>query len=117
MAIWNIKEQYKKARGNDLTVPTSSQRGIFYAGDESPGSISNIIDYVQMSTTGNATDFGDATVARSDVATAANSVRGIAAGGRSPSGQHNQIEYITITSTGDATDFGDLSLTREDLSG
>ena len=116
MAVWDIKERNDLVRANDLTVPTSSQRGIFYGGDVNTP-ISNIIDVVQISTAGNAVDFGDTTVARSDIGTAANSIRGLGGGGRSPSGTHDQIEFITITSNGNATDFGNLSVTREDMSG
>jgi hypothetical protein len=73
---------------------------------------SNVIDYVTIATTGNATDFGDLTVSRGDIATASNSTRGIFASGFDASTIQNTIDYITIATTGNATDFGDLSVGR-----
>ena len=50
----------------DLTVAryggsgsSSQTRGVFSMGAESPGTNTNIIDYVQIASTGNAVDFGD----------------------------------------------------------
>ena len=67
----------------------------------------NIIDYITISTTGNAVDFGDLTVSRYNNESASDATRGIFAGGYSSSA-HNQIDYVTIANTGNATDFGDL---------
>ena len=81
---------------------------------------SNVIDYVTISSTGNATDFGDATVARGEMsACVTSSTRLVAGGGTiSPDGaETNVMDYITIASTGDATDFGDLSVTRSLIGG
>ena len=64
----------------------------------------NVMDYVTILTAGNATDFGDLTVARSAAPTACSIVRGITFAGV---GGDNTIDYITIASTGNATDFGD----------
>ena len=75
--------------------------------------MSNVIDYVTISTLGNATDFGDLTQARQAVSGASSQTRGVVAGGYvygSPAGTFNinTIDYITIATTGDALDFGDL---------
>ena len=81
---------------------------------------SNVIDYVTISTTGNATDFGDATVARGEMSACVGSpTRLVAAGGTiSPAGaETNVMDYITIATTGNATDFGDLSVTRSLIGG
>ena len=83
----------------------SSTRGIFAGGYTS--SSLDVIQYVTILTTGNATDFGDLSVARSFINPLSNSVTGIFAGGNSPS-QTNVMDFITISSTGNATDFGDL---------
>ena len=77
---------------------------------------SNIIDYITISTTGNATDFGDLTVARKNVASPTNSTtRGVFVGGYggSPAAIVNTIDYITISTTGNATDFGDLTTAKQ----
>ena len=65
------------------------------------------MEYITIASTGNATDFGDLTVARGTMSTAASPTRGVMAGGLG-SASENTIDYITIASTGNATDFGDL---------
>jgi len=71
----------------------------------------NVIQYITIASTGNATDFGDLSVARSYAGAAASTTRGVFAGGFESSVK-NTIDYITIASTGNATDFGDLSVAR-----
>jgi len=73
---------------------------------------SNVIDYVTMATAGNATDFGDLTVARSDPASASNGTRATFGGGHSSSATDDTIDYVTIDTAGNATDFGNLSVGR-----
>ena len=89
-------------------------RGVFAGGDvNGTGSAQNVIDYITIASTGNATDFGDLTVARRNFGGSgcSNGTRGVFAGG-TQSGDNNTIDYITIASTGNATDFGDLSVAR-----
>ena len=104
---------------SDLAACSSSTRGIFGGGIISSGGFFrvNTIDYITIASTGNATDFGDLTVARGGLASCSSSTRGIFAGGDAPSSYSNVIDYITIGSTGNATDFGDLTLARYDVSG
>jgi hypothetical protein len=83
--------------------------GIFGGGYSAPAS-QNVIDYITIATTGNATDFGDLTVARQSLGACSSSTRGVFGGG-TPAGA-NTIDYITISTTGDATDFGDLTVGR-----
>ena len=66
----------------------------------------NIIDYVTIATTGNATDFGDMTVNRKAMAAVSSSTSCIWSGVYTPTYQ-NVKDYITIPTTGNATDFGD----------
>ena len=84
-------------------------RGITGGGFVSPSS-QNVMDYVEITTTGNALDFGDLTSILRNIATCASSTRGTFAGGQSP-GNTNIICYTTISSQGGANDFGDLSTT------
>jgi hypothetical protein len=86
-------------------------RGVF-GGGRGPAAPApdNIIDYITISSTGNATDFGDLTVARRRVSACASSTRGIWGGGYNP--DRNVLDYITISSTGNAADFGDLTVAR-----
>ena len=89
----------------------SSTRGVFFGGSE-PG-FRNIIDFVIMSSSGGANDFGDMLIAPLTNFALSNATRGISAGGlTAPAPSYttnNSIEFITIASAGDATNFGDLS--------
>ena len=73
-----------------------------------PNSAVNNIDFITISTTGNAADFGDRTVATAPYYGGGNAIRGIWAGGQDPSAV-NTIDYATIATLGDAVDFGDLA--------
>ena len=73
---------------------------------------SDVIDYVTMATAGNATDFGNLTVARSVPASATNGTRATFGGGHSSSVTDDTIDYVTIDTAGNATDFGNLSVGR-----
>ena len=81
--------------------------GLFGGG--STGTNTNVIQYISIGTTGNATDFGDLTVARTLLAAAASSTRAVFGGGLTGSAQ-NVIDYVTIASAGNATAFGDLTV-------
>ena len=87
------------------TLPYAGGRGVFNAGYI--GSNTNVLDYVTIDTTGNATDFGDLTVSRRNAGVCANKTRGIICGGYS-SDYSNVIDYITIATAGNAVDFGDF---------
>tara|TARA_B100000497_G_C7661848_1_gene398710 strand:- start:429 stop:1556 length:1128 start_codon:yes stop_codon:yes gene_type:complete len=108
-----------KFRILSVTPPPTyyGDRGIFGAGFKSFVGYSNVIDYVTISSAGNATDFGDITTARSTFGSCSSGSRGLFAGGNSGSGNFNIIDYITIASTGNATDFGDLTVTRNNVTG
>ena len=102
--------------GGDLFVSrrmiaacSSSTRGVFGGGITVPANVvTNVIDYVQISTLGTALDFGDLTIARRTRTGAVSSpTRGVFLGGTAPGGFFNVIEFVTIASTGDAVDFGD----------
>ena len=72
----------------------------------------NVIDYITIATTGNATDFGDTTGNTERNACCSNGERGVSGGGNYGSSKINLIQYVTIATTGNATDFGDLTQTR-----
>lgn len=94
---------YSQASGS---VTPQAIRGIFGGGDT--GSTKNTIDYINITTTGNASDFGDLITGTSGLGSCASSTRGIFAGGTA-AGRVNVIQYITIASVGNALDFGDLT--------
>ena len=90
--------------GNDAFSPLGN-RGLFGGGNPS-----NVIDYITISTTGNATDFGDLTVSRgATYGTSSSLTRAVFMGGATADPYSNVMDYVTVSSTGNATDFGDLS--------
>jgi hypothetical protein len=81
-------------------------RGVFAGGNT--GTQSNVIDYIDIATLGNATDFGDLTANWTYLSGGGSTTRGVFAHGFQGTGQGtNMIEYITMATTGNATDFGD----------
>ncbi len=92
---------------------SNATRGVQACGQSTPTPsyrVSNIIDYITLSSEGNAVDFGDATFARAQLKTgAASQIRGCFAGGTvDGSDTYNVIEYIQFSTTGNAVDFGNL---------
>tara|TARA_Y100001963_G_scaffold118403_1_gene164930 strand:- start:40 stop:1917 length:1878 start_codon:yes stop_codon:yes gene_type:complete len=107
-----------QARGRPVGL-SSTTRGITAGGQagSSPDYTEyNILDYVTITTAGNAADFGDLTAARWSGGSFASSTRGVVGGGRGDA-YSDIIDYITIASTGDATDFGDLAAATSYLAG
>lgn len=70
----------------------------------------NNIEYITISTTGNASDFGDLTTARGTMAGMSGAGRGIFTNGNTGT-QGTTIDYITVATAGNATDFGDVNNT------
>ena len=68
----------------------------------------NTIDFITLATLGDAQDFGDATVARSEIGSDSNPIIRGFAGGQTP-GTTSVIDFVTIATTGNAQDFGDVS--------
>jgi len=97
-----------------LAGASNGARGVFAGGSTTTSQYSrqNTIDYITIATTGNATDFGDLTVRRDNLASAQGLTRALFAAGKDTSASlsfQNTIDYITIATTGNATDFGDLT--------
>ena len=91
-------------------------RGCWGGGEDgSTGSKKDVIDYITISTLGNAADFGNLLAAKRAMGGASGNGRGLFMGGGEP-GQ-NVIQYITIASVGNATDFGDLTSAQENCGG
>ena len=98
----------------------SSTRGLFAMGFDggSGTAVNNVIDYITIASTSNATDFGDSTQSRYLAGGATSPTRATFAGGfaygrdgggTAINGTVNTIEAVNIASVGNATDFGDLS--------
>ena len=108
--IWKVTDVAKNLleHGTWPGLGLPSGRGIFAAGFASP-TLHNA-EYVTISTTGNATDFGVLSQARSHTPGAvSSSTRGVFGGGSVPPTRYTTIDYFTIASTGNAADFGDLT--------
>ena len=96
-----------------LASRTRALRGGGYSGSGSPG-YDDVVDFVTISSTGDASDFGDLTQGRGgSVGALASATRGVFAGGYrgGPAVKYNIIDFVTIASTGNALDFGDLVAT------
>ena len=105
--------------GNTEVRSAGSGRGIMAGGAESlssPYTISDRMQYITISTTGNSTDFGNLSLARYYVRGTASSTRGVFAGGTSPGPVvTTKIDYVTISSQAGANDFGDMSISRNGI--
>ena len=87
-------------------VNATSARGVFGGGYSTSD-----IEYIQISTLGNSSEFGDRAYANfARPASLSSSTRGLFAGGFTSPSYTNAIDYITISSTGDGKDFGDMSI-------
>ena len=73
----------------------------------------NVIQYVDMASTGNFADFGDLTTAGEHGGAVSSSTRAVFSHGQD--GDSNVLDYVTIASTGNATDFGDATANHNGL--
>lgn len=103
-AVWALNtygpSPYSAASGS---VSPAAPRAFFAAGYVS-GNYQNVIDYVNISTIGNASDWGDLSANAGYMGSAASSTRGLFIG-------HNlnrSIVYITFSSQGNSSYFGDM---------
>ena len=90
---------------------TGDRAIVFGGGETAPGSGTNI-DYYDITSTGNSSNFGQLTQGRLDPKALSNGTRGVCAGGKrypAPGAASNVMDYVTTSSTGNSTDFGNLS--------
>ena len=101
--------------GGNVDIPGGSgsghtDRGLSVGGTTPSGT--NIIDYLQISTTGNASDFGDTTSNVYDGNCASNTTRCVYGNGDNAPGLSNVIQYTVFSTKGNMADFGDSTLAR-----
>jgi hypothetical protein len=111
---------YIDASNGQSASCASNTRGLFLGGIVAPYSnatITNVIQYITISSTGNAIDFGDISVKSRYGSSCSNSTRGIYVTGDDGTSNYNTIDYVTIATTGNAVDFGDTSRLTLNLSG
>ncbi len=95
------------------SVTPALQRGVF-GGGLAGGNYSNVMQYVNIASTGNAIDFGDLNYDGTGGTSACSSAtRGVFGGGY-VNGRTNTMDYITIATTGNAVNFGSLALPSGD---
>ena len=96
--------------------PSNRGRAIFFGGYVRPdapyssGRNGLIIDFFQMSTGGQSSNFGTYGSRRTNTSGCSNGIRALSASGYNGPGtigSSNEIEYVTIASEGDVIDFGD----------
>jgi len=93
---------------------TRSGRGVFAGGYDftNPGQDNrSTIEFIQISTLGNTSNFGDLLAAKRVCSGCSSSTRGLNSGGLTPS-PLDVIEYVTIASAGNSIDFGNLTVAR-----
>ena len=105
MALWNIKERYDLVRSNQDNA--IGNVGLF-AGGSAPSDPVNTVDSINFLSLGNATDYGDLSVAREVPAGFSNRTAGFYAGGHTPS-DSNVIDRVEFATAGNFSDFGDLT--------
>jgi len=100
MAMPSGPTEYRGGRG----------RGVFGPGTMAPANV-NTLNYITISTTGNAADFGDLSYGSAYRGGFASPTRGVWV-----NGQNNQTtDYVTISSKGGGSDFGEI--TSENMGG
>ena len=110
--IWKVTDAATNllTKGTWPGDPTPGGRMVVGGGDTPSSTGVANIDYITISTTGDATDFGDLTAhgSNTEVGALGSFTRGVFEAG----GSSNVIDYITFASTGNAADFGDLTVTH-----
>jgi hypothetical protein len=110
----NVVGTSPASSASNSVSPVQPQRGIFYSGGTGGGVTTNTIDYIDITSTGNATDFGDSWTGLDGPTNgvASSTTRALFAMGRANDQMQSRIDYVTIFSTGNAADFGDAQSGR-----
>ena len=102
------------ATGHCYAAASDGTKGVLagkgsIAGQPAPALV-DTIEYVNISSTGNVTDFGNLTAARSPSSAASNGTRMVTFGGSEDASPASvdTMEYVTFASLGNAADFGNL---------
>ena len=104
--IWDVKEVYKKIRDDNWS------RGDIGV---SSNSLSATFNKIQISTTGNATAYGDLNTSDYNGGGVAGSITRIVHGGGNQPSFSNAISYKEFSHSGNFSDFGDLTTARQML--
>ena len=89
-------------------------RGLYMGGSTgSPSTFLNVIEYITVSTLGDATDFGDLTAAKTSTNAFGSRTRGANCGGVTPTLQ-SDTDMVFFSSLGNATDYATLSAGKKE---
>ena len=108
VGVWKLKDVNDALMGGYWRVHGS--RGLCAGGNDGSGSDGQTaIDFVTLTTAGNATDFGDCTNGAERTGAISSNIRFICDTTSSP---YVATEYVTIQTQGNAADFGDSTVAR-----
>ena len=105
--VWKLKDiqSFKQ----DGEYPNGGAIGIF-AGGSIGGTHTNVTDFIQTSSTGNAADFGDLAANAIGASCTSTPTRTMITGGYEPSlAYSDRMQYVTPTTKGNTQDFGNLT--------
>ena len=100
--------QWAGILGTSPELQTGGTRGLFFGGEGS--NPRNTIQFFNVDSAGNASDFGDMNDERTEGMACASRVRAFAVGGflgGQPTNYTNTLDMVTIASTGNATNYAD----------
>lgn len=109
--IWGIDEIYKNSITHKTFPRGATKTAISLGNVTADETITNAIDTITLETTGNASDFGDLSVARGLGAAFSNAIRTCFGGGQTPS-VSDVVDFVNPRSTGNAVDFGNLTAAK-----
>ena len=111
--VWSLAEALSYTKGGLWPTAGNSQpqRAVV------AGGYANVLvmDYFEITTLGNAADFGDLTNSAGGMRNGCgSSTRGIFFGGGDEANSLDKLQYITLASTGNATNFGNMSTEKKE---
>ena len=109
--IWTLDDITKNLK-TEGTWPDMSKSRCIWAGGSTPTKL-NTMDYIDIVSTGDASDFGDLTAVRTEGQGNSSFTRAVFPGG----GESNVIDYVAFATTGNASDFGDRTVALTGVAG
>ena len=109
IAKWSVGS----GSSSSSSLASYGDRGIIMGGNNGTA-IQNIIQYFDITSTGNASDFGDLTSIKQTGGAVSNATLALYGGGYSTA-TISDVDYVTIATTGNASDAGNLTYARYSL--
>ena len=110
--VWSLAEAFAYSKAGLWPTAGNAAPFAFFFGGEAADQLTSI-DRFDLSSSGNATDFGDLDVKRYQHGALGSRTRGVVAGGYDGTTfGTNRMTYITFGTTGSGSDFGDLTVGR-----